>query len=670
MYGGHHAAPDLRGGVAVEVHLLGHVVAGPDGGRVIGRGAAEPAVPVVRRGAGLAGHGHGPEVGLRAGAAAGRAVEHVEHVIGRVGLHRHVRFDVVLQNHAAGGVRHLGIDVALGEDAAVDEGAEGLRHLAHGGAVGQLAQGEGGIVPVLLDERGDAKVVLQEVIGGVHPQLVQHLRGHSVQRAHDRPADGDDAVIIVARVARVPVGVAGERYLARRRVVHQRVLGDEPGLDGGGVDAQGLERGAGRALRLRGPVGDEVGRLFAHAAGQGHDGARVGVHDDDGALQLLLSRAVGLGQGVQVLIDGVHVGLDVRVVAGVDAVAAGIEELLRRVGADALLRHQVGLHVLDDRLHVPGVDLLLPGLVGRAGEHQLFVDGGAVFVIVDIALLVHLAQDGLLPGLVVGLAVEGAVIGGQVDDADDGGALRQGQLAGFLAEVRLGRGVDAVAALAEIDGVQVPGDDLVLVVLLLELQRLEYLDQLALDGDVVVAGEVLDELLGYRGAAEDVVRGGEHGGDGGQRAEPVHALVLIEAAVLDGDEGLHQIVGDVLQVHPDAVLPAGEGGQLLPFAVVVLVVDDARLGEGVVREGDVQVVLQRRLDIEGKYAGEEQPRGEEDEHCRRQYLHSQADRAKNAPGNAAGGLLHAVELVVIHSCSHLRALAFARPRPLQAIVEY
>ena len=56
-------------------------------------------------------------------------------------------------------------------------------------------------------------------------------------------------------------------------------------------------------------------------------------------------------------------------------------------------------------------------------------------------------------------------------------------------------GLHAPAAFAEVDGVEIPFDDLALVVFLFKLQRAEDLGELALDGDFVFAGQVFDQLF-------------------------------------------------------------------------------------------------------------------------------------------------------------------------------
>ena len=402
----HDELPDLGGGVAGEVHILGHVVAGPDGGHVVRREADEPAVAVVRGRTGLAADGHTGQASLAAGAAVDGVAEHVGHVPGGVGLEGHDRARGILEHDLAAGILDVGIRAAVGEHAVVDEGGVRLRHLADGDAVGELAEGERRIVAVGLGKARDTELVLEELIRRARRELVEDLRGDGVERALQRLADGDDAVVAAAGVFRIPAR-AGQ--LDVRRVIDLRVLRDEAELHGRAVGRDRLERRSGRALGLRGPVRAEVDGLFAGAAGQALDLAGVGVHDGDGGLELLAGGRRALRHIVEVSIDVVDRLLDARIVAGIDLVAAGIEQRARRVAADALLLDEVVEHVVDDGLGVVAVDGL-GGIVGLAAhEHELLRHSLVVLLLRDVALLVHLLEDRLLPGLVVLAADEGVV---------------------------------------------------------------------------------------------------------------------------------------------------------------------------------------------------------------------------------------------------------------------
>ena len=81
-----------------------------------------------------------------------------------------------------------------------------------------------------------------------------------------------------------------------------------------------------------------------------------------------------------------------------------------------------------------------------------------VLFVADLAKLVHLIKDGelaLLVLLAVPVAARRVVFIGELRDADDRRRLGDAQLAYGLAEVALGRGLDAVAAVTKINLVEI-----------------------------------------------------------------------------------------------------------------------------------------------------------------------------------------------------------------------
>ena len=632
----HDLAPELGGGVAVDVHDLGNVIAGPDHGGVIRGDARKPAVLIFAGGAGLARHGDGPELGLGAGAALHALPHHIGHAVGRVGIKGGDGLGRIVDDHVAPGVGDHGIGAGVGENAVVDQGAVGLGHLPDGDAVGQLAQGHGGIAHVVLFPAGDqarkAEALGHIVDGGLGPvgENIHQLGGNGVAGPLERLGQGQGAVILVVVVVGIPARAA---QIDVGAVVDDGVGRDQALVDGRGIGGQRLDGRAGGADRAavveavhhagHGAVELKALGLLADAAGQGQNAPVVGVHDHDGALQLLAAAGLEIAQ---VGVDGVHHRLDVGVDAGVDLVTAVVKQRFGGVVADALQGHQILQHIVDDDLFIIGVGPLHHALdAGGALEHQFLGTGRLVGVKVDVLLLVHLAQDDLLPLFVVVLVVEGIVIGGLVGDAHDGGALGQAQVFHVLAKIGLGRGLHAVAALPEIDRIEIPFHDLLLVVFLFQLQRAEYLAQLALDGDLALAGQVLDELLGDGGAAVAGLHLGEHLDEGGGGAEPVYALVLIKALVLDGHQGLLHVFGNVLIVDPDALGLVGQGDQLLIFAGGVLVPDGAGLAELIVLQREVHLRGQKVFDVVGENTGEQQPRDQQDQHEGAEDLENRTD---------------------------------------------
>jgi hypothetical protein len=133
------------------------------------------------------------------------------------------------------------------------------------------------------------------------------------------------------------------------------------------------------------------------------------------------------------------------------------------------------------------------------------------------------------------------------DEAGEHRGLADRHLLRRLAEIALCRGLDAIGAGPEIDAVQIQFQDLALGIFALQPQRELGLLQLARQRALLGQEEVLGELLGQGRAAlrhaamQDV--GDECAGD----ADRIDAPVLVEAAVLDGDEGLGQIGRQILQ---------------------------------------------------------------------------------------------------------------------------
>ena len=138
--------------------------------------------------------------------------------------------------------------------------------------------------------------------------------------------------------------------------------------------------------------------------------------------------------------------------------------------------------------------------------------------------------------------------------------------------------------MAEVDLVEVVGEDILLAVFCVKVQGPEDLPQLALDGDFLFFGDVAHHLLGDGGTALGIPPGGAvEGGPGG--AVPVHALVGPEAVVLNGHHGVHQVLGQVLIFNQLPVaLAAVQGAHDVVLTVGVCVIDGGRQVEGHFRQ--------------------------------------------------------------------------------------
>ena len=263
-------------------------------------------------------------------------------------------------------------------------------------------------------------------------------------------------------------------------------------------------------------------------------------------------------QGVQ---DGGVTGpLQLRVQRRLDDVAAVVELLL----ADLQLLREVLLHEVADvgadaRIHAPASRVRCGGEAQRCGRRRGLLRRR------DVALLGHpvehlVAADGR------GLGVdERVVVAGALDEAGQQGGLGQRQRGRVHAEEGAGGRLDPVGVQPEIHDVEVPGEDLVLAVGVLERQRQTGLADLA--GQRLLGGRVaplvavrrlqqglLDQLLGQGGAALLHLPRRHVPDQCARRALHVHATVLVEAGVLDRDHRLPHDPGDLVARHRRAVL--------------------------------------------------------------------------------------------------------------------
>ncbi len=162
----------------------------------------------------------------------------------------------------------------------------------------------------------------------------------------------------------------------------------------------------------------------------------------------------------------------------------------------------------------------------------------------------------------------------------------------FLAEVFRRGALNAIAALAQIDTVQVLLHNHVLVVIPLTDLGPENLHDLPLNGDTLVAGGVLHQLLGDGGTAELVAASEEHIETGLHRGDPVHALMLVETLVLNGHHRVDHGLGDFIQIGPLAVRGSINLLKLLNISGGVHIINKGSLLQNVVIQGPVGCLCQ------------------------------------------------------------------------------
>ena len=196
---------------------------------------------------------------------------------------------------------------------------------------------------------------------------------------------------------------------------------------------------------------------------------------------------------------------------------------------------------------------------------DLIVDPFLILALGQHARVEHLTQDVVAPLLVFLHAGSPAVIlvwifaqriiaGRSVGDGDQGRGFRDIQLADVLVKIELGRTLDAVALIGKESDVEVGLQNLLFAVVLFELERGENLLDLSFRGDLVVAGQVFDDLLGDGGTALDTGGAAEIAQRGADGSQPVHTVVLPEALVLRRDGDVDERLRDLAVADPLAVL--------------------------------------------------------------------------------------------------------------------
>ena len=207
----------------------------------------------------------------------------------------------------------------------------------------------------------------------------------------------------------------------------------------------------------------------------------------------------------------------------------------------------------------------------------------------------------------------------------------------------MGGNPHAPAAFAEIDRIQIPLQNFLLIVFLFKLQSSEDLGQLSGNGNLVLAGQVFQQLLRDGGTTVAGLHACKHLNESTRSTIPVYPFMLIEALVLDGNQGLFHIFRDVFIFHPDAALVPADGNALLPFSCEILMPDGAGLTQLIILQGDIKLGRQAGFDIVGKNTGEErtghqqnQKKRADDTQDRDQYGGERVDGVPACPQKAPG----------------------------------
>ena len=521
----HDLTPHGNSGIYIaagKTNLLRLVIAAPDNGGVIRGIACKPAGLVIAGGAGFARNGNIALVGSAAGTVGDSPLQHIVDIEIRFCADGSVAFLRIVKNHISLRIDDLCIGSCLAENAAVGEGGIGLRHFANGQTVSQLTQRKGSVGNIgimlsadfqILNQSGNSHFLRQEVVAVLRTEPVKGFHGYRIERT-GQTAQNRTRTAVASGVVLGPVVV-------KRGVFQNGARRDNTGFQSGSVNSNRLNGGADRQLALCCTVQGKASFLFSDTAGHTDDIAGSVIDQDDCRLKLL--GADGSGNVAGIFVDTVDNGLCFGVDGAVDAVAAGEKLLHGRIFADIVFFAKTVDYITVDGIHKIGVGvvviyrIVLSAAVGTvigivllmiiaarpiktagaaskgffiiaAVVEQHFLRNGKIIIAVaaDITLIVHFHQDGKLTFAVV-LRVDIRIIERRiVGNGNDTGTFGGGQLADILAEVDLRSALHAVAALAEIDGVQIPFHNLVFGIMLLNGQCAEDLLHLTVDGDIIL----------------------------------------------------------------------------------------------------------------------------------------------------------------------------------------
>ena len=173
----------------------------------------------------------------------------------------------------------------------------------------------------------------------------------------------------------------------------------------------------------------------------------------------------------------------------------------------------------------------------------------------NVAVLRHLIEYDALTVLCCFQTAERRVIVRTVRKACQHRTLREREILHILPEIHMRRGLDAIAALTEIDLVHVHFQDLLLGVLVFDLKSQHHFEQLSFQRLLLREEGIARELLGDgRTALPCRIAARQIRKDCAQDAARIDAMMLIEAHILGRDECILQILRHLRDRHRDAVL--------------------------------------------------------------------------------------------------------------------
>ena len=270
--------------------------------------------------------------------------------------------------------------------------------------------------------------------------------------------------------------------------------------------------------------------------------------------------------------------LDCHILNGIDFQALGEQDLIGLLFCVALLFHEILDDLVDHGVHIVSVDRSLLSLGIRLLNSGVNVVRHRLIVgfLGNVALFQHVVQNGLTPHCIFLRMGDGVIAGGVLGDTGQHRALGEIQLGNAFSEVTAGGGLNAVGAGTEVDGVEVILQNLLLADLFLQLEGqvlfLEFPAEAVDQGGFVHPARedaVFQKLLGDGAGSLVEAAGSKTVNAGAENAADVNALVLVETLVLDGYDGMLEILRDLVDRDNGPV--GGAEGELLHDGTIAVI---------------------------------------------------------------------------------------------------
>ena len=302
---------------------------------------------------------------------------------------------------------------------------------------------------------------------------------------------------------------------------------------------------------------------------------------------------------------GLGIALHARVDGGVDTQTVLVHVVVLAVAVAVVLApvFHIGAYVF---AQIGGQAVVVA--LGAVVRHVDFLLLEFLIVLVaEVVVAVHLRQHGVA-AVESGLGVQHRAVGcGSFQQTHQHGGLVDCEVGGRLVKESLGGGLDAKGVAAEVNGVEVHGNNLLLGVVVLQLHGhhplLELRKHRAYSALMFAGKEVLGQLLRDGTAAAAAAVASDKGlEEDTEQAARVDAGVFVETHILGGDKGIDQIgrqlvVGDIGAVlYADKAQYLAVGGDNLGGLVALGVL---QLLEG----GHESQPSQRQQDKEQEYKG-------------------------------------------------------------------